>query len=689
MAVLEITLAVILTLLGLVILAILLTRWTRRKQNEIDVSRYSSEQSAGLLDYEDGRDFPSQRSKRGRGFRHLYSTESDTSYDDRALSQSSIALVQGSMSNTKAFKATSEPLSGSARPITGVIGPIMQFTAPIPGGTGPIKLSQKTIVQTPGPIVQYTGPNVETSEMTTTESSLESTPHTNKGAVPPALTGPPPSVHSGLPLAPIMISQRTSSKFFTSQPVKYKTFSEHRYYIFKVHQGLRFMFPYFLLSYYPQASQLELNSNVNNYPHMRIPSRSQGFQMRDYSTWLKTFQGLGTKRHTITPLPQSLLLTLIHLIAEITVCLQIPHTCFTCKAQNLLNGCLKRTEGKGEQPDAGYKTMLSVGFDEEKIEPALIEGSDSMGKPKRQEYPITPIPIVIGPVSAVDSSGKITLTPMVIFPGHTDAQVAKKSDFKAHILKNEDTTKTENSQEENKKTLKKILFTDSDESLTLRHKTESKSKAKGIELEDGEIGMEVEKKESDTRMLGEEDQIKGRDTGIPIEEEAQVKRSESRIPQEQEAQVKMNDTGTPQGQGFQIKQSELRTQEGQGSQVEKSESKIPQAQESQVEKSESEIPQTQGSQIEKSDTRIPQRQESQVKKSESRMPQAQGSQVKKESSENKGKQDKNKGDARKKKDTGENDTMKKSDEGKHKVKGKKELEVKSKKTEGSVRGKVN
>ncbi|XP_042842014.1 testis-expressed basic protein 1 isoform X26 [Panthera tigris] len=197
MAVLEITLAVILTLLGLVILAILLTRWTRRKQNEIDVSRYSSEQSAGLLDYEDGRDFPSQRSKRGRGFRHLYSTES-------ALSQSSIG-------NTKAFKATSEPLC-SAGPITGAIGPIMQFTAPIPGGTGPIKLSQKTIVQTPGPIVQYTGPNVETSEMTTTESSLESTPHTNKGAVPPTLTGPPPSVHSGLPLAPIMISQRTSTR---------------------------------------------------------------------------------------------------------------------------------------------------------------------------------------------------------------------------------------------------------------------------------------------------------------------------------------------------------------------------------------------------------------------------------------------------------------------------------------------
>uniref|UniRef100_A0A2I2ZL82 Testis expressed basic protein 1 n=1 Tax=Gorilla gorilla gorilla TaxID=9595 RepID=A0A2I2ZL82_GORGO len=55
MTVLEITLAVILTLLGLAILAILLTRWARRKQSEMYISRYSSEQSARLLDYEDGR----------------------------------------------------------------------------------------------------------------------------------------------------------------------------------------------------------------------------------------------------------------------------------------------------------------------------------------------------------------------------------------------------------------------------------------------------------------------------------------------------------------------------------------------------------------------------------------------------------------------------------------------------------
>nr|KAF6363857.1 testis expressed basic protein 1 [Pipistrellus kuhlii] len=76
MAVLEITLAIILTLLGLAILALLLTRWTQLKQNEMDGSRYNSEQSASLLDYEDG-----------RGLRHSYSTES-------APSRASIALLK-------------------------------------------------------------------------------------------------------------------------------------------------------------------------------------------------------------------------------------------------------------------------------------------------------------------------------------------------------------------------------------------------------------------------------------------------------------------------------------------------------------------------------------------------------------------------------------------------------------------
>ncbi|XP_058288546.1 testis-expressed basic protein 1 isoform X2 [Hylobates moloch] len=198
MTVLEITLAVILTLLGLAILAILLTRWARRKQSEMYISRYDSEQSARLLDYEDG-----------RGSRHAYSTESDTSYDNLegskrdhtpsanslALSRSSIALPRGSMSSIKCLKTTEEPPSRTA-------GAIMQFTAPIPGATGPIKLSQKTIVQTPGPIA------------TRSSSGPPSAPHGPPvapitGSIPLAITGPS-STPRGQLAAPIIISRRTA-----------------------------------------------------------------------------------------------------------------------------------------------------------------------------------------------------------------------------------------------------------------------------------------------------------------------------------------------------------------------------------------------------------------------------------------------------------------------------------------------
>ncbi|KAM7135454.1 testis-expressed basic protein 1 [Molossus nigricans] len=182
MAVLEVTLAVILTLLGLSILAILLTRWIRRKQNEIDLSRYNSEQSASLLDYEDG-----------RGLRYAYSTESDSSYDDQASSANSPAPSRSGVGN-KSLKGIPGAFSSTAGAITGAIGPIMQFSAPIPGATGPIKLTQKTIVQSPGPIVQYAGSGDDSSEMT--------------GDSTPRAVGPP--------LAPITISQRTSSKLFLS-----------------------------------------------------------------------------------------------------------------------------------------------------------------------------------------------------------------------------------------------------------------------------------------------------------------------------------------------------------------------------------------------------------------------------------------------------------------------------------------
>eukprot|EP00071_Canis_lupus_P048065 XP_022281622.1 uncharacterized protein C6orf10 homolog isoform X42 [Canis lupus familiaris] len=271
---------------------------------------------------------------------------------------------------------------------------------------------------------------------------------------------------------------------------------------------------------------------------------------------------------------------------------------------------------------------------------------------------ITPVPIVIGPVAAVDSSGKITISPMVIFPGCMDAELAKKSDFKAQILKNGATTKSESSQEENKKTLKKeILVIDSDESLTSRHKTESKWKTKGIELENGRIGMEIIEKESETRILREEDQVKMSDMGIPKGEETQVKRRESRIPQGQESQVENNEAGISEGQESQVESNEAGIPEGQDYQVENNEDGIPQEQEYQVEKSGSEILQVQESQ------------------------------VKEENSEDQIKQDKGKEDARKKKDTEENDAMKKRDVEKYKVKRRKESEVKSKKKEGSLRSK--
>uniref|UniRef100_A0A2K5MMF7 Testis expressed basic protein 1 n=1 Tax=Cercocebus atys TaxID=9531 RepID=A0A2K5MMF7_CERAT len=56
MTVLEITLAVILTLLGLAILAILLTRWARHKQSEAKSCALPFILGARLLDYEDGRE---------------------------------------------------------------------------------------------------------------------------------------------------------------------------------------------------------------------------------------------------------------------------------------------------------------------------------------------------------------------------------------------------------------------------------------------------------------------------------------------------------------------------------------------------------------------------------------------------------------------------------------------------------
>ncbi|XP_076772810.1 testis-expressed basic protein 1-like isoform X2 [Arvicanthis niloticus] len=168
----EITLAVVLAVLAIAILAILIAICTCRRHNEARVCRYASEQSAGLLDHEDG--ISCGRHKRGRGSRCSFSSDrgptgvstggksvsrhslgptgvsvggKSVSHHSLGLCRSNPAIFQGTPSRTRSIKSFSDPL-------TGTIGPIMQFSAPIPGSTGPIELSQKTFLQTPGPIVQ-------------------------------------------------------------------------------------------------------------------------------------------------------------------------------------------------------------------------------------------------------------------------------------------------------------------------------------------------------------------------------------------------------------------------------------------------------------------------------------------------------------------------------------------------------
>ncbi|XP_037055631.1 testis-expressed basic protein 1 isoform X3 [Peromyscus leucopus] len=255
----EVILAVTLTLLGLVILAILIARWTRRKQNVAQLSRYPSEQSAGLLDYEDG--VSCARAKKGRGSRTSCSTESVPSavcqeraaaiflgalptssqaicrpapvicrpapaicastpvicrpapatcastpaicrpppaicQSTPALTISNPALCQGPGNKAKGSKSR-DNLAGNAGHITGTIGPIMQFSAPIPGATGPIRLSQRTIVQTPGPIAQFT----ESSE----EPSQACLPEGSNCAITPVAISCPPSPKTPVCATPVSV----------------------------------------------------------------------------------------------------------------------------------------------------------------------------------------------------------------------------------------------------------------------------------------------------------------------------------------------------------------------------------------------------------------------------------------------------------------------------------------------------
>ncbi|XP_021005489.1 testis-expressed basic protein 1 isoform X14 [Mus caroli] len=130
----EIVLAVILTVLALAILTILIARWSRRRNNGAGISRFASEQSAGLLDHEDGISH-GRHKRRGKQFRFLCRTGSVINEDPHCVSF---------------------PL-----------GSRCSFSSDSAGATGPIKLTQKTFLQTPGPIVQC----MDSSESCTPEGS--------------------------------------------------------------------------------------------------------------------------------------------------------------------------------------------------------------------------------------------------------------------------------------------------------------------------------------------------------------------------------------------------------------------------------------------------------------------------------------------------------------------------------------
>uniref|UniRef100_A0A0G2JQ19 Testis expressed basic protein 1 n=1 Tax=Homo sapiens TaxID=9606 RepID=A0A0G2JQ19_HUMAN len=358
-------------------------------------------------------------------------------------------------------------------------------------------------------------------------------------------------------------------------------------------------------------------------------------------------------------------------------------------------------------------------------------------------------PIRIPQVHTMDSSGKITLTPVVILTGYMDEELAKKSCSKIQILKCGGTARSQNSREENKEALKNdIIFTNSVESLKSAHIKEPEREGKGTDLEKDKIGMEVKvdsdagipkrqetqlkisdecttrtgspNKEKCVRCTKRTGQVKKSESGVPKGQEAQVtksglvvlkgqeaqvEKSEMGVPRRQESQVKKSQSGVSKGQEAQVKKRESVVLKGQEAQVEKSELKVPKGQEGQVEKTEADVPKEQEvqekkseagvlkgpeSQVKNTEVSVPETLESQVKKSESGVLKGQEAQEKKESFEDKGNNDKEKErDAEKdpnKKEKGDKNT--KGDKGKDKVKGKRESEINGEKSKGSKRRQI-
>nr|UJY53451.1 testis expressed basic protein 1 [Macaca fascicularis] len=539
MTVLEITLAVILTLLGLAILAILLTRWARHKQSEMYVCRYSSEQSARLLDYEDGR----EGSKRDYtpSTNSLVSTASKFSLGQTelilvlmcfilALSRSSIASTQGSMSSIKCLKTIEEPLSRTA-------GAIMQFTAPIPGATGPINLSHKTIVQTPGPIVQYPGPNVR------------SHPHT--------ITGPP-SAPCGPPVAPIIISQRTATGSIplaitgpSSTPtprrqlaapiiISRRTARQRHWYlseeIWNCQQRIIRI---------PQVHTMDSSGKITLTPVVILTGYMDEELAKKSCSKIQILKSGGTARsqNSREENKEALKNDII----------------FTNSVESLKSTHIKEPEREGKGTD----------LEKDKIGMEIKIDSDAR-IPKRQETQLK-----ISEMSVPKGQGAQIKKSLSGVPRGQESQV-KKSE--SGVPKGQEAQVTKGGL------------------VVLKGQEAQVEKSELVVLKGQEA--QVEKSEMGVPRR-QESQVKS-ESSVPKGQEAQVTKSGLVVLKGQEAQVEKSGLVVLKGQGAQVEKNEMGVPRRQESQVKKSESGVPKGQEAQVKKSESVVLKGQEAQVEKS-----------------------------------------------------------------------------------------
>ncbi|XP_054185698.1 testis-expressed basic protein 1 isoform X2 [Homo sapiens] len=534
MTVLEITLAVILTLLGLAILAILLTRWARRKQSEMYISRYSSEQSARLLDYEDGRDFSSQRSKRGRGSRHAYSTQSDTSYDNRERSKRDytpstnslvsmaskfslgqtelilllmcfiLALSRSSIGSIKCLQTTEEPPSRTA-------GAMMQFTAPIPGATGPFKLSQKTIVQTLGPIVQYPGSNAG-----------------------------PPSAPRGPPMAPIIISQRTASQLAAPIIISQRTARQRHWYLSEEKWNCQQR-----IIRIPQVHTMDSSGKITLTPVVILTGYMDEELAKKSCSKIQILKCGGTARsqNSREENKEALKNDII----------------FTNSVESLKSAHIKEPEREGKGTD----------LEKDKIGMEVKVDSDA-GIPKRQETQLK-----ISEMSVPQGQGAQIKKSVSDVPRGQESQV-KKSE--SGVPKGQEAQVTKSGLVVLKG--QEAQVEKSEMGVPRRQESQVKKSQSGVSK-----GQEAQVKQRESVVLkGQEAQVEKSELKVPKGQEGQVEKTEADVPKEQEVQEKKSEAGVLKGPESQVKNTEVSVPETLESQVKKSESGVLKGQEAQEKK---------------------------------------------------------------------------------------------------------